>query len=320
MPDDKIKVPEQPQFDSPLKGMKWDEMSMVQKIQAKLSQGKDAERFQKMEAQAATKDMTKQAEPSTNMGGIGQLEKREPEEIVLNGLHYSTSYIMNHLGLKKDERKQKEDDPMSVYDSSLLAGPSIKEKVHNHSKAKTKSASVEETSNSGEAKSLDFAARNIDGMKQHMQAMNIGKRLPGKSHDSKKEAFSDTKDEIKVAYFLAGLLKTAGDNLPDFEKNPDLLVSFLTGLTKDAGIRDMIGSIGPSISRFLNRTTAAIPEAQQVLNPASTPWIQPQAGRPPAKPIPVESMQSAIEKHIGGEKPITPSGQRAVLQRTGPGV
>jgi len=52
------------------------------------------------------------------------------------------------------------------------------------------------------------------------------------------------------------------------------------------------------------------------LNPASTPWTQPQAG----KPIPVESMQSAIEKHIGGEKPITPSGQRAVLQRTGPGV
>lgn len=268
-------------------------MDLVQKVQAKLSQGKDAERFQRMEARAAKKDMTKQADPGTNLGGVDQLEKRQPEELVLNGIHYKTNYIMNHLGLKEDKRKKKEDDPMSAYDSSLLAGPTIKDKVHNHVRSKTKSASDEtENGNSGEAGSLDYAARNIRSMKQHMKHMNIGKKLPGRL---KKDAFEEVKDEIKVAYFLAGLMKTAGDRLPDFEKNPELFVSFLAGLTKDAGMRDWLGSAGQStvqaISRFLGRATQADPEAGQILNPESTPWTQ----------------------------PLTAAGQRAHLQRQGPG-
>jgi len=315
LPSDKIKVPEQPEFESSLKGMAWDDMSLVQRVQAKLSQGKDAERFQQMAAKASKKDMTKAATPQTNLDE-GGLEKRVPEELMLDGLTFNTNYIMNHLGLKEDKRKKKEDDPMSVYDSSLLAGPSIKDKVHNHVRKKAEEAPVEEK-NTGEARSLDYAARNIDGMKRHMRAMNIGKRLPGKQ--TKKEAFEEVKDEIKVAYFLAGLMKTAGDTVPDFEKNPELFVSFLTGLTKDAGIMDTLGAVGPAISRFLSRTTQAVPEAGQILNPGSTPWMQAQQTKTRPQPVGVEPMQSAIKKHLSGEMPITTAGQRAQLQRQGPG-
>ena len=295
--------------------MKWDDMSLVQRVQAKLSQGKDAERFQKMEMQAGQKDMTKSADPSTNLGSDDAFEKRVPEELHLGPLTFNTKYIMNHLGLKKDERKEKEDDPMSVYDSSLLAGPSIKDKVHNHVRSKTGSSDDDKAENSGEAGSLDYAARNIPSMKQHMKAMNIGKKIPGKC---KKEAFEEVKDEIKVAYFLAGLLKTAGEHLPDFEQNPDLLVSFLTGLTKSAGLDPKLAGL---FGRLLGRTANAMPGADALSQnmTANMPW----ATTPPTgmnkNLVPPKPVADSIADHIAGRTRMTRAGQRADLARTGPG-
>lgn len=299
---------EQPEFESPLKGLKWEEMTMPQRLQALLSQGKDAERFQQMAAKATQKDLHKAADD--NMGG---LEKRKPEEIQICGLTYNTNYLLNALKMKKDKRKEKEDDPMSVYDSSLMAGPSIKTKVHNQAKGKLKQAAEEndtpvEENNSGEAASLDFAVRNIDGMKRHMNATNIGKRLPGK----KKKAFEEDKDEIKAAYFLAGLIKSAGDILPDFEESPESFVGFLAGFTKSASFEKE--AIFQYLARLLKRTTQ--PESPTIMGQEAMPWTAPPEKKPMGtEQLPVQDVESAKKQHIGGGMPVTRAGQLAAAAK-----
>ena len=249
----KLKVPQDPEFDSPLKGMKWDQLNIAQRVQALMSQGKDAKGFQNM-AQKATSDLTKAAEGGiqldrTSEGGV---DRRKPKEIDLMGRTYNMNYLLNALNLKDDDRKSQEEDPMSSYDSELLIGKSDNTKIHNHTREgrKFKHAMEVESKNSGEAGSLDYAMRNVDGMKRHMRAANIGKTLPGKKH---KKPYEMDKQAALVAHFLAGFMKS-GAELPDFEKHPAMLLPFLSGFAKDAGL---LGNIGGALRSFVSAASNA---------------------------------------------------------------
>lgn len=294
------------EFASPLKGMKWTDMSLSQRVQAMMSQGKDAQKFQTM-AQKATSNLAKAANAS-EVTQPNTEEVRKPKEIELVGRTYNIDYLMNALGIKKDDRKAEEDGPMSAYDSELRSGFSNNKAVHNHTREgkKFKHASEEtpkETSNSGVAGSLDYAMRNVDGMKRHMRAANIGKRLPGKRMD-KEAAF--------VGYFLAGLMKSAGDSIPDFEKQPELLIPFLEGFAKSAGLGGMLSKLVAPFRSFTSAATGGMgyetPKAlQQMIGQKATPSagmnknLVPEGGQTIAAPRPKVLQQRAAGNAAMGQ-------------------
>jgi hypothetical protein len=238
------------EFESPLKGRNWHELSLIERVQASMASGKDAERLQR-QAQKATQDLTKSAEPD---------DKRQPSEIRLGELTFNLEYLMNHLGLK-DKKPNVKEDVTNNYNAQLLAGSPTSRRTHNQTREGSK---FKQASDSGEAGSLDYAIRGLlrkDESKSLRRATNLGKKKPGaqgayakealrhvaKMRALRKEASTPAKvesvslnaDSAVVGHLLAGFLKSAGDVLPDFEKHPELLVNFLQGFTKAAGITDL---------------------------------------------------------------------------------
>ena len=298
----KPKVPKEPEFDSPLKGMKWDQMNIAQRVQALMSTGKDAKGFQNM-AQKATQDLTKAAdEGSMELDRTSEsgMDRRKPQEIDLMGRTYNIGYLMDALNLKKDKSKNQEEDLMSAYDSELLVGNADNTKIHNHTRPsrKFKHAMEVESNNSGEAPSLDYALRNVDGMKRHMRAANIGKTLPGKKH---KKPYETDKTAALVGYFLAGLIKS-GAAIPDFEKSPELLLPFLDGFHKAAGLFDAIRSFVCAASKGMDPGYQTPPALQNMIDMKPTAYSMNKALVPPGGPTITAPKPNVMAQRATGNK------------------